>query len=457
MENGLCRLTVCGPKRRVDLAVPVDVVTADLLPVLLNHLGADLADTGLGHGGWVLQRLGGAPLDENDTLASAGFHDGETVHLRPRADQLPPADFDDLIDGVAAGTRERAGRWRPAMTRWAAVTLLAVVLALGLVVLALPDRPPVRAVTAGAIAVGCLAAAYGLRQPGAVTVVLTLGGAGYAALAGLILPTPPNGTGGLVWSTPHLLTGAVAAAALMAVGFAVLRPVRPLCAAVLTAAALTGVSAGAGLLTGLTVPRVAGVVVVVATVAVTVVPVLAFRFSGLRLSPLPTTPEHLQEELDPVPSADVLQRAAVADRYMTALYGGIAAPTAVALVVVAHADGWSGPTLAAVAALVLLLASRPMTSGWHRLALLGAAVAGVAGVAVHLAVADATVRLLLPAAAVPVGVLGSVLIARHLPGRRLMPYWGRVGDLLHVVAGIALLPVLLALLDVYDFARAIGG
>ena len=97
--------------------MPVHVPLIDLLPALLGHLGENLADTGLEHDGWVLQRLGDPPLREELSVAALGLRDGDVVHLRPRADQLPPLDFDDLIDGVAIGISGRSDRWRPEMSR----------------------------------------------------------------------------------------------------------------------------------------------------------------------------------------------------------------------------------------------------------------------------------------------------------------------------------------------------
>ena len=65
----------------------------------------------------MLQRLGEPALDEDLGTAALGLYDGDVLHLRPRGDQLPPVDFDDLVDGVATGTAERPDRWRPEMTR----------------------------------------------------------------------------------------------------------------------------------------------------------------------------------------------------------------------------------------------------------------------------------------------------------------------------------------------------
>jgi hypothetical protein len=84
----------------------------------------------------VLQRFGGPPLREELSVAALGLRDGDVVHLRPREEQLPPLDFDDLIDGVATTISTRPDRWRPDMSRRLLGGLLAVPLAAGLAVLA---------------------------------------------------------------------------------------------------------------------------------------------------------------------------------------------------------------------------------------------------------------------------------------------------------------------------------
>src|SRR6202050_5648316 len=136
MTDDLCRLTVCGPGRSAELAVPVHVPLIDLLPALVGHLGDGVAHAGLDHGGWVLQRLGDPPLREELSVAVLGLRDGDVVHLRPRAEQLPPLDFDDLIDGVATGISARSDRWQPDMSRRLLAGVLAAPLAAGLAVLA---------------------------------------------------------------------------------------------------------------------------------------------------------------------------------------------------------------------------------------------------------------------------------------------------------------------------------
>jgi type VII secretion integral membrane protein EccD len=456
----MCRLVVSGPDREIEVAVPAHVLIADLQPALLHHMGDNLADTGLLHGGWALQRLGAPPFDDDSTIASLGLRDGDVIHLRPRADQIPPVAFDDLIDGVATGVQSRHGRWRPEMTRWASLAVLAVVLGTGLAALALPGPPVIRAATASMLAVGCLAAAFVVAHTIDRTfgVAFVIGATGFAGLAGLLVTdTSLINLTEVALAAPPLFAGSVAVLATAIVGLMLVGWARPFFTAVLVVC-LTAVG-GVALTTfvQLTAVQTAAVIVVMSTVAGTFVPLLAFRLAGLHLAPLPTAPEHLQEDLEPIPSEHVLARTAAADRYMTALYAGLAAPVGVALVLLGTAGGWAATTLVVLAALARMLAARPMTSGWHRLAMLVPALAGLVATTLHAAAVHPQLRLYVPIALVPLASAVLVAIARLMPGRRIMPYWGRIGDLVQTAAAVAMLPILLAVLDVYAYARAMGG
>ncbi|RIV36057.1 type VII secretion integral membrane protein EccD [Micromonospora radicis] len=457
----MCRLVVCGPTSEAEVSVPAHVVVSDLLPVLLEYLGENLVETGLLHGGWVLQRLGSAPFAQDSTVSALGLRDGDVVHLRPRAEQIPPVDFDDLVDGIAHGVKQRPGRWTPALTRWTACAGLVVLLATGLVLLALPGPAGYRALAAGGLALACLVGAliagYAVvdRTAGVIFLVAALG---YAGLAGLSATDPRRGVAALRVDPPAVFTAAVALAATAVLAALVFAAARPLLLCVVVAGTLTAGAAALASYAGLTVVQAAAGLLVAATLAGILVPVVAFRLTGLRLPPLPTQPEHLQEDLDPIASNELLPNAASADRLMTALYAGIAAPAAVAVVLVAAAPGWAPATLVALVVTVRCLAARPMTSGWHRAAQLLPAVVGLVALAVALsAAAEPVTRLVAPLIVVPLGAAGLFAAARVLPDRRLTPYWGRVGDLAQTVTATAIVPVFLAVLDLYGFARAIGG
>src|SRR6185369_575132 len=94
----LCRVTVVGTRGRFDVAIPASMPLAYLLPTLLrqaNDIGRSasspaedaLAESGVSHGGWVLQRLGGWPFDTGQSAAELGIADGEVLYLRPRRDE----------------------------------------------------------------------------------------------------------------------------------------------------------------------------------------------------------------------------------------------------------------------------------------------------------------------------------------------------------------------------------
>ena len=453
----LCRLVVQGPERQISVSVPSHVLVTDLLPALLHHLDEKLSDTGLDHGGWVLQRLGDPPFDESGSIASLGLRDGETVYLRPRSDQIPPVHFDDLADGIASGMRDRFGVWRPEMIRGSAAALLAVLLATGVGTLALPGPPLPRTVSALILALLGLAGGLALTRAAgdrAFGMVSTLAGVAYAALAGYVAPGLAGGDpapGG-----PEVFAAAVAGVVTAVLAAALVGWARPLFAAIVAGGSVLAVGALPSVVAG--IGGTGAIVVVLATVVTVGVPITGFRLARIRMAPLPTRPEHLQEEIDPEPSEALLARAAVADRYMTALHAGIAIACTGGLAVVLSQGGWAAMTLVALVAAARLLALRPMTGLWHRLALSVPAVLGLAGLLLVEGAAAAPLwRWALPPAVLPCGALLLFALARMLPDRRVSPWWGRIGDVAHLVVTIATLPVLFALLGLYDAARAWGG
>src|SRR5690349_12817962 len=103
-EEDLCRVTVVGPKARVDLALPVDLPFAELLPPIAGHVGAPP------EGDWVLQRLDEPPFDEGSTPGEVSLRHGEALYLRPVAARLPALAYDDVADVIASGVNARPDR-----------------------------------------------------------------------------------------------------------------------------------------------------------------------------------------------------------------------------------------------------------------------------------------------------------------------------------------------------------
>ena len=104
--TGFCRVTVVAPDSRIDVALPEDIAVADVYPEILRLTGQTQpagAPTG-----YHLVRRDGTVLDGARSLAAQQVLDGEVLRLRPFAESLPPAVFDDVSDAVASAvTRDR--------------------------------------------------------------------------------------------------------------------------------------------------------------------------------------------------------------------------------------------------------------------------------------------------------------------------------------------------------------
>jgi len=450
----LCRVVIVTPRGPVEMALPAGVAICDLLPTLVHHANGGKPNAG---DDWVLQRFGESPLDEERTPAELRIRDGETLHLRVRDDQLPAVHFDDLIDGVATGMRRRKDHWRDWMTRRAFLAVGGLALLLGVVVLALDGPVAARGGAAGVIAFLLLAAGIVCSRAlgeGPAGVLLGAAALPYASMSGLLLvtaPLPPS------LAAPNLFSAAAAAGLAALLAAAAVGVARPAFASVVLAclAAVAG-----GLLAAVvgTEPWQAAAVIGGTAVTVsTMIPTVAFSLAKLRLPALPTGPDDLAADVEPYAVAQLLDRTAAADRYMTAMFGATGAIVAVALALLAPAGGATAVALTLAICGVLLLRARAMTSAWQRLSAVAPALVGLGLLALHFAGNPAwPVRVCW--LAITLGAAGvAVAFARVLPGRRLLPYWGRIGDITEYVVAIAILPLTLAILGVLGWARALAG
>ncbi|MGW3150330.1 type VII secretion integral membrane protein EccD [Streptomyces sp. NPDC001177] len=459
---GLCRLTVRTPNKTIDLAVPADVPVADLLPALLGYGGEDLAETGLEHGGWVLQRLGGEPLDDESTLEAQDLRDGETLFLRPRAETLPEVRLDDLVDGISTTMRDRAYGWSAQTGRRVLLGAAVAAITTALATLALPGlAAPVRALAAAACGLLLLAgAAAASRAVGDAGAGAALGFmvAPSLALCGWLLPG-----GEATGQQEHAVQGArLLAASAAATGGAVLAVAAVAAfaslflavAAVGTAGALAGVLM---LVADLPSQHTAGLVALAAVVFGAFVPSLSFRLSGLRMPPLPTNAEQLQEGIEPHSPSAVAERAVLADGWMTGLYGAAGTICVACLAGLAHEADLPQVLTSTALSVLLLLHARGLGNTLQRLWLVVPSVWGAA-LLVRTGVQEfaPNSRLLLAAMLLAVAA-GTAIASWTVPGRRLVPYWGRAAELLHSAVAIALLPLALWALGVYGALRAIKG
>ncbi|KUN29794.1 type VII secretion integral membrane protein EccD [Streptomyces antibioticus] len=466
----LCHLTVRGPARTIDLAVPADVPVADLLPTLLRYAGegsgeapgGDVEERGLDHGGWVLQRLGERPLDEEGTLKSLDLKDGEVLHLRPHDAALPEVRLDDLVDGIANVTRDRLHAWTPEAGRRLLLGLAVATLVVGLGVLAWPGgSAAVRAAAAGASGLLLLAgAASAARAVGDRAAGAALGymAGPFLALAAFLVPGGDlSGPQAQEVLGSRLLAAGAAGAGGAVLALAVTAVSAPLflaTALVAVFAALAGAAIG---VFGLSVDGTAAAVAALVVLLGGFVPALSFRLAGMRMPALPGSAQQLQEGIEPYEGRDVATRTELASGWMTALYGASGAVGAGCLVALALRPSLPEALTAGVLSLLLLLHGRGMVNVRQRLALvlpgaLGAAL--LAGTAAHAAGPDGRPLLLAGLLA-----LAAVLAIASwtVPGRRMLPYWGRAAELLHSGLAIAVLPLTLWVLGVFGTLRAISG
>jgi len=457
------RITVHGPAGRADLAVPVSTTVADLVPVLLQHTtdsSAGTADSLTGNG-WVLQRLGGPPLDQDGTPETLDWLHGDQFHLRPAGDTLPELDFDDIADGMATAVSGQRDRWRPELSRWLFLGIAAIAVFAVIRAVAGPGTGSVW--SAGGLAAGFAVAAVTagrLCDDRALVVVLGLSSAAFAWVAGVIGADP---TGSLVRpGAAAALAGGLAVIAVAGVvlaGRSTLAPDVPMLPFAVLAA--TGVTLTAGTYLHLAFGhRPSSVVAVLSTVylgALMFAPRLVLRIARLNGPQLPRTAEDLQEDTDPLPADQVIRRTALADRFLSVLAIGTAAVLCAAFPVLVAEPGWAPVVLVGLCTVTAGLRARVHLTVAQRLAL--AAAGGFGGVLLAQELARAV-----PGADRLLVVLGLVMVfgvavaaALRPASRRLRPVWGHVANIVETVAALAIVPVLLQVLGVYALARGLAG
>ncbi|MFJ8690488.1 type VII secretion integral membrane protein EccD [Micromonospora wenchangensis] len=458
----LCRITVVGPARKVDLAVPATTTVATLLPLLVQQTteGAQRSET---DPAWVLQRLGQTPFELAGTPESLDWLEGEELHLRPARDPLPGLDFDDLADGIATAVNRRPDRWQPEYRRILFLALSAVLMGVVATVLTAhgPALPQVVAGAVLAVAFLVVAVTCGRRlTDGAFSLLFAGGAAGFAAVA----------AAGAVDGDPErvAVTGAaVLAAAVTVLTVAALlllaqRTVAPhLPLPPLLVAGLTGLVATVVLLirdgSAMSMPRAAAIAVLVIFVVIVLAPRLAVKLSRLRGPQLPKSSEDMSYDIEPVPSDQVHRRTDDADTYLTAAMVTAALVLPALFHLTMAVPGWAGWSYVLVVASAILLRSRTFLGLWQRCPLVAAGTVGYLMVITKLAdlLSPAWRWVLLSAL---VGLLVPLVLAALRPWpRRMLPFWEYAATFFDVATGVAVLPILAQVLGGYAWARRLFG
>ena len=449
-----CRLTVAGPAKRADLAVPATTTMAELLPVMLQHV----VDEAERNQPWVLQRLGGEPLDAGGTVETLDLRDGDILYLRTTTQAMPAAEFDDIAVGVADSVGDRSGRPGPATTRGLLLGAACVALA-AFTAGCFAIRPGwLMAPALGAATVfllgGCVLATRALADTTA-GMITGLWGCAFAALAGL---SGSRGAAGILAPTRPdvLLAGALAMLAAVVVLAAARVPIAPFGATV-GAGAFALAGAWLALAFHWDPVRVTAVLAVAGFIAGTRAVRIVLRAAQIRVPQLPRTAEELQQDIEPEPASAVARRTARAVGYLDSFTVSSAAVFVAAFAVLARSPGWAGWVLSLLLSGAVLLRARETDGIWQRTALV---LSGAAGTGLVLLTGVARGREL-PAAVLLAVLLGAgvllVIGAGRLPGRRQAPIWGHLAEQLETVTALALVPLLLQLLHVYAYFRSLIG
>lgn len=459
MKNAeLSRVTVIGPARKVDLAIPATTSVAALLPMLLR----ETAEPGP-EGAWVLQRLGEAPFELTGTPESLDWLEGEQLHLRPAEDPLPELDFDDLAEGVATIVNRRNDRWQPEYRR--ILFILLSVIAFGAVAAVLTAHGPVlpQVVGAGVIAAALFTAALvcGRRlEDRAFSLLFGCGAAGFAAVAAS--SAADGRPDGIAVNGPAVLAAAVAITAVIAVlllserTFAPNLPFAPLLVIGVTAlfsVLVMLLQLGSGMVMQGTATTAAAVIFAVVVLA----PRVAVKLSRLRGPQLPKTSEDMTYDIEPAQAELVKQRADDADTYLTVAMTTTALVLPVLFHLTMQVGGWSGWTFVLVVSSAILLRSRTFFGLWQRIALV------LAGTVGYLMVIMKLSDILSPAGRWTllgglVALLVPLVMAALRPWpRRMLPFWEYSATFLDVATGVAVLPVLAQVLGIYAWARGLFG
>lgn len=441
--SGYCRVTIAAPTTRVDLALPTSVPVIDLLPGVVAFAEEDVAAP---HS-WALARLDGTAIDIALSLSRAGVREGELLVLRPARDLAGPPLYDDVVEVLGEGVEPTA--WGGRDTRLAGSALGA--LAVGA---ALWAGAAVGGVLAGVL-IGVLALlllgggaalAHSVDDLQAATVLAVLSAAA-GVTSGAVLLGPPVGAA-------HLLL----AAGVMVLVAAVAPPLLGGGDSVFVTLAVAGVLAGVAALIVLLVPtsaaRGAAVVAPLALALTTAMPAVALRLSRIPRPPLPRTAAELVEVPGQVDLDQVQHRVARARSLLSGLLIGCYAVTGAGIVVLTRDLTTPWPcVLAAILTVLLLLRARLFRRRGQVAAPLATAGVGIVagGAAATVAWAQDT-AVLLGGVAPAALVVAAIAAAFGLGGSRgqLNPRLARTIDLAETLLLLAVVPIVLAVWDVYN-------
>lgn len=475
--TGFCRVTVVAPDGRVDVALPEDIPLADLYPEILRLSGQSPAEGA--PVGYHLVRRDGTVLDSARSLASQRILDGELLSMRPFSESLPPAVFDDVSDAVASAVARDRTLWSDGLMRGAGLFGGSVLLVLVAFVLwtadPLHDMHGLAGILAAVTGVLLLALACvraRVYDDRGSAVALGIGAMANAAVAcsGLLPPASGQGIGKLQF----LL--ACAAVLVFAVLLTIVAPAGDGPFVAFVFAATVGVLVTfVAILRHLEPVESAAVCAPLAVGALAFLPGFSTRFARLPIGfdPPRTTMGEYGSDPEPAGPVDAERIAAQARRgheLMVGLVGGCALIAVASAAVLGFSDNVWGQLLALSTGIAMLMRAHlfrytaqvgcALAAGLGSLVLLGLGLClnPPAGLMRDALRGDSTaldIRTIWLTAAVA-GVAALITaIGLIVPRKGVTPFWGRFLEVAETFVLLTLVPLCLAVFDVYHSIRAL--
>ena len=465
----LCRITVLARHTEVDLALPLDVPVALLLPGIVDLLAGHRQDNEFDAtpertepDGWALARIGRAPLSGALSLDEHGVRDGEILVLEDAESPAPPPLFDDVMYSVAASDRAIA-QWGGGPSGLVAAVLGPVALVAGCVpLLFLPDG-------ASRLVAGAVCAGLPLLLLLAAGILARLHGDRRTATALLWCAFPLAGTAGALLvpggsPAPRLVLAAALTCAVAVIAVRVTRIGLATCTAVAVTAAGVLVTAALASTIALDARALGAGTVVAALLLAGSAPRLASMVAKLPIPPVPAPGAPLEPETTEdrgtsgLPSPAELERRA--EQARSALTGIVHA-----VVALATGGAWCaafpwggevfvpGVALAVAAAVVLIFRGRTYTATTQAAPLVTGGAVLLLGLLAGAAVSGAPPWAVFAAA---VGLAGTGFVfGVAAPARTFTPVQRRIAELTEYATIAAVVPLACWVAGVYAAIRGL--
>ncbi|WP_454194215.1 type VII secretion integral membrane protein EccD [Nocardia sp. Marseille-Q1738] len=466
----LARVTILAKHTQVDMAIPVDVPVALVIPSVVDMVAQHSRTNEFDNEGerfepaeWVLARIGHPPFSNSLSLGEHGVRDGELLMLESASHTAPTPLFDDIMYNVAIADADHYRSWTPRVARITGSVLAAITMIVGCLGLLLsPGSLPIGVGGSVALVVAILlvvAAMVLSRMYGDTGTALVLGGCALpAAFTAGMLYVPDH------YGWAHILLGSVLTGATAILAWRVTGVGLALFIGAATLAAYAVPAALVGLLTDQPERAIGAGAAALGLGGLSLAPRVSMLLAKLPLPPVPSpgTPIDPTED-DPddhraLPTMDVLRvKSERARMYLAGLVAATTLVTAVGALAATDpkADDpyWQGIALALVCAAVLMFRSRTYAGAEQAVVLIsgGSAIALLMLVGAGFAM-DQPLAVF---GAAMVALVAALILGIIIPNQSATPPMRRGVELLEYAFVAAVLPLVFWVTDLYSLVRGL--